>query len=225
VFLMLPRPVVGAAVTFTAMFMFVGGLQVILSRNLDLRGTFVVGLSTLAAVARGVYPAYFMTAPDLIRSMGGSMLSLAAVAALALNSVFRLGATRRASIRLGATPGSLDELERQLRADAEAWGVDGELTDRAVEATRGLIGHLEEARLVQGEVEAKVALDAAELAITLAYAGAPLILPYTSVRHRLLIEEQAFSYSLADLLSGVHPDRMTGRAEGERVAITLSFDR
>jgi hypothetical protein len=57
------------------------------------------------------------------------------------------------------------------------------------------------------------------------YTGAPLVLPHTAVRRRLLFEEQAFSYSLADLLAAVHPDRMTASVRGEQVAVTIAFDR
>jgi xanthine permease XanP len=51
-FLLLPQPVVGAAVTFTASFMIASGIQIILSRNLDSRTTFVVGIATPVALVR-----------------------------------------------------------------------------------------------------------------------------------------------------------------------------
>ena len=107
-FLLLPSPVIGAAVTFTASFMIVSGIEIILSRSIDLRGTFVVGISTLVALARGLVPDYFTSAPTLLRSVAGSMLSLGVVTALALNALFRLGATRKVMVAFEGSPASLD---------------------------------------------------------------------------------------------------------------------
>ena len=69
-----------------------------------------------------------------------------------------------------------------------------------------------------------MACDAAELTLTVSYVGMPLVLPHTGVRRGILLEERAYSYSLADLLAGVHPDRMSGWVRGDRVAIVLAFD-
>jgi xanthine permease XanP len=224
-FLILPQPVVGAAVTFTGSFMIAGGIQVIMSRNLDLRATFVVGIATLVALARGLYPAYFTTAPALVRSAAGSMLSLGVLAAVLLNAAFRIGATRRVTVTLEGAEGSLDQLERTLRGRATAWKLGAATLDRAVSTTRQLIGHLESAGLVRGPAQVSLACDEAELTVTVSYTGAPLVLPHTAVHRRPLLEEQAFSYGLADALTGVHADRMTGRVRRDQVAITLSFDR
>jgi hypothetical protein len=66
--------------------------------------------------------------------------------------------------------------------------------------------------------------DETALDVTISYVGAPLILLHTGVHHRPLVEERAFSYGLADVLTGVHPDRMAGHVRGDQVAITLTFE-
>ena len=223
-FLLLPSPVIGAAVTFTASFMIVSGIEIILSRSIDLRGTFVVGISTLVALARGLVPDYFTSAPTLLRSVAGSMLSLGVVTALALNALFRLGATRKVMVAFEGSPASLDALEHTLRERATGWKLPAELVDRVATTARALIGQVEGAALVRGAAEVDMACDEAQLTVTVSYVGMPLVLPHTGVRHRILLEERAYSYSLADLLAGVHPDRMSGRVHGDRVAIVLAFD-
>jgi xanthine permease XanP len=225
-FLLLPEAVIGATLVFTASFMVASGIEIIISRNLDARATIVVGVSTLVALARAVVPGYFAAlSGPLLQAVTGSMLSLGVVTALLLNGLFRLGATRRLAITFESTPASLETLERTFRARATAWRLPAELVDRAAAVTREVVGHIEEAGLAHGGAEARIAGDAEELTITILYSGAPLVLPHTAVRRRPLLEERAFSYSLADLLTAVHPDRMTASVRGERVAITIAFDR
>jgi xanthine permease XanP len=48
-------------------------------------------------------------------------------------------------------------------------------------------------------------------------------LPNAGVRKHLFLEEEAFSYGLADFLTGVYPDRMEARTEGQNAEIRLIF--
>jgi NCS2 family nucleobase:cation symporter-2 len=53
-FLLLPQPVIGASMVFTSSFMIVGGIQIITSRNVDSRTTYVVGVSLLLGLKRSL---------------------------------------------------------------------------------------------------------------------------------------------------------------------------
>ena len=50
-----------------------------------------------------------------------------------------------------------------------------------------------------------------------------LPLPNVGVRKRFFLEEESFSYGLADFLNGVYPDRMEARCEGQNATIRLIF--
>ena len=55
------------------------------------------------------------------------------------------------------------------------------------------------------------------------YQGALLALPNVGVRKHFFLEEESFSYGLADFLTGVYPDRMESHAEGQNAEIRLIF--
>jgi xanthine/uracil permease len=57
-FLIMPQLVIGALIVFTASFMIAGGIQIILSRSIDTRATYVVGVSLLLGLAREIFPTY-----------------------------------------------------------------------------------------------------------------------------------------------------------------------
>jgi xanthine permease XanP len=65
-FMILPGPVIGATMVFTASFMIAGGIQIIVSRNIDNRTTYVVGVSMLLGLAREIFPSYFKQASPIV---------------------------------------------------------------------------------------------------------------------------------------------------------------
>jgi NCS2 family nucleobase:cation symporter-2 len=60
----MPKPVMAGALFFNGTFMFVGGIQVALSRPLALRGTFLVGVPVLCAFGVLLYPEFFHRLPS-----------------------------------------------------------------------------------------------------------------------------------------------------------------
>ena len=82
---------------------------------------------------------------------------------------------------------------------------------------------LDRAHLVGGDLRAQISYDDFKLIVLIQYAGTLLTLPNVGVRHRSFLEEESFSYGLADFLTGVYPDRMEASAHGNDVSIKLFF--
>jgi NCS2 family nucleobase:cation symporter-2 len=222
-FLMLPEPVIGAAMVFTASFMIAGGIQIIVSRNVDSRTTYVVGVSMLLGLAREVFPGYFKAATPLVHLFTGSMMSIGVASAFLLNLVFRIGATRRVVLAFEREDTSIAGFEQAVRARGRAWFVPAELIERAVATTGQVMQHLAAAGIVTGSPSAEMSYNDLDLTIAIRYRGALLSLPNVGVRKHLFVEEESFSYGLADFLTGVYPDRMEARSEGENAEIRLVF--
>jgi NCS2 family nucleobase:cation symporter-2 len=222
-FLMLPPAVIGASMVFTSSFMIAGGIQIILSRSIDSRTTYIVGVSLLLGLAREIFPQYFKAATPAVHLFTGSMMSIGVASAFLLNLVFRLGARRRAQLTLEDADVPLAEFKRTLDARTRAWSLPVGLGDRAVATTEQVVQHLAEAGLATGPVAVLMSWNDFDLAIAIRYKGALLSLPNVGVRRNIFLEEEAFSFGLADFLTGVYPDRMEARAEGEDAEIRLSF--
>jgi len=56
VFLIMPAPVIGATLIYAVSFMIIAGLQIIMSRMLDARKTFVIGVSLVMGISVFSYP-------------------------------------------------------------------------------------------------------------------------------------------------------------------------
>src|SRR5947207_1873398 len=87
----MPLPVMGAALFFTAAFVFTSGLQMITARMLDARKTLVIGFSFAMSVMADIYNETFMSAPAVFQPILGNSLVLGTVCAVSLNMIMRLG--------------------------------------------------------------------------------------------------------------------------------------
>jgi xanthine permease XanP len=105
VFAIMPAPVMGATLIFALSFMVVAGIQIIMSRMLDARKTFVVGIAMIVGIGVDVAPEIFHTFPHWLQPVFHSSLSAATLLAILLNLVFRVGIASKAGDRTGARPG------------------------------------------------------------------------------------------------------------------------
>jgi len=222
-FLMMPQPVIGAALVFTASFMIVGGIQIIVSRNVDNRGTYVVGVSLLLGLAREIFPAYFKHVAPVLHLLTDSMMSIGVLSAFLLNLIFRIGARRSATFEVEDASASTADIERLFHARGRAWSVPSDIIDRAVGTTEQVLQHLGETELMTGSSSVTMTYDDFDLTISMRYRGALPSFPYVGIRKHFFLEEESFSYGLADFLTGVYPDRMEARAAGENAEIRLIF--
>jgi len=222
-FLLLPQPVIGATMVFTSSFMIAGGIQIITSRNVDSRTTYVVGVSLLLGLAREVFPDYFKRAAPVVHLFTGSMMSIGVMSAFLLNLLFRIGATRSVVFEFENSDRPIEEVDRLLRARGRVWSIAPDVMDRAVATTAQVLQHLDDTGLMTGLPSVVMTYNDFDLRISVRYQGALLSLPNVGVRKRIFLEEESFSYGLADFLTGVYPDRMEARAEGQNAEIRLIF--
>src|SRR3546814_18912051 len=61
---LMPYPVMGAGLLYTSCFLVISGVELLFSRMLDSRRTFVVGLSLLAGIGLDLMPRAFAAAPN-----------------------------------------------------------------------------------------------------------------------------------------------------------------
>ncbi len=221
--LLLPKSVVGAALMFTACFMITGGIQIIVSRNIDARMTYVIGVAMLAGLSREVYGDFYNSLPSWLQPMTSSVLTLGVTTALVLHAIFRIGTRRTASVTIEDPAYSKPVLNRLLKSQGEAWGISSDVLERAEDTTTQVLSYVRDTKLVNGEINLGLTYNEYDLVVTIEYSGTLLSLPNVGVRRNVFLEEESFSYGLADFLIAVYPDRMEATAHGNDVTIRLIF--
>ncbi|MBN9023908.1 MAG: hypothetical protein J0H08_17850, partial [Rhizobiales bacterium] len=93
----LPLGIAGAILVFSAEFLIVSGIQVMLTHGLDPRGGFAVSLALFVGIFSQVNQAYFQRLPDWTHMVTGDMLTVSLVIAIGLTLLFRIGIRQRDS--------------------------------------------------------------------------------------------------------------------------------
>lgn len=194
VFVLMPRPVTGAVLIFSACFMIVVGLQLVMSRLMDARKTFVVGASIIAGLSVDIVPGLYSNLPPALSSLATSSLSLATVVAVLLNVIFRIGISHQAELLLAHDRGLPQRLSRFMTLRGSEWGARRDVVARCINA---LVEFVESARpeiFADQQVSLQVRFDQFHLDAFIRYPGEPLHIPAT----RLQAQRRAEPASMQD---------------------------
>jgi NCS2 family nucleobase:cation symporter-2 len=88
--------VIGALLLFSVIFNLVSGIQILASRMMDARKTFVVGVSVVLGLSVDLLPGAYQSVPGMFLPAFTSSLSVSTISALLLNLLFRIGIAQRA---------------------------------------------------------------------------------------------------------------------------------
>ncbi len=180
---LVPQPVVGAIVVYAAVYMVVSGMSLILNRVLNDRRIFIIGFSVVLGLTSALLPGVYANAPELLRPLLESPLTVSTVVAIVLTQVLRFGAAARTSfeLELGDTRNeSVQEMEvnRTLRKSLE--GIAAEVgaarpfVDRAIDVTAELVAAMRIADCVEGSIWLRARFEDSRLEMTLQYFGLPI---------------------------------------------------
>jgi xanthine permease XanP len=220
----MPKPVMAGALFFNGSFMFVGGIQVALSRPLSLRGTFLIGLPVLCAVGVLLYPDFFHGLPGWLQPITQSAISTATSIAFLLNLVFLLGRWRygRVQIEVHDRAVSRPQVEQFIAAEGKAWKLPAGDTARISDVVGDLLDQIAADGRTEGPIAIRAGWDEYDVSITLRYRGA---LPHTADARpkRDYVEEQAFISGLSGYLSGIHADHVESSVKDDQCEVKLTF--
>ncbi len=122
IFLAMPGPVMGALLIFSVAFMIIAGIQMILSRMLDTRRIFVVGIALIFGLSADMVPQLYGHLPPAIHPLFSSSLSLGAVTVVLLNLILRIGIRRKAMLQIGREALRSPAIVRFTEAQGQQWG-------------------------------------------------------------------------------------------------------
>jgi NCS2 family nucleobase:cation symporter-2 len=220
----MPRPVMGAALMFVAAFIFVNGLQIIASRLLDARRTFVIGLSFIIAIAVDISPAFFRTLPASVQPLVGSSLVAGMITAILLNLTFRIGARRVQSLVLPAGRVDPVALEQFMEANGASWGARRDIINRATFSLAQSIEVIMDSCEPQGPVEVAASFDEFNLDLRVSYVGPPLELPEKRPTNEEIMESEDGQLKLAGFMLRRQADRVRASHNAGRSTVLFHFD-
>ena len=220
-FAAMPPPVMGAALFFTAAFVFTSGLQIITARMLDARKTMVIGFSFAMAVMADIYHNVFMQAPAVLQPIVGSSLVLGTVCAVALNLIMRVGVRQRVTIKLEAGQHNREAVEQFLTEQGSRWAARRDVVNRAI---FGAVQVLEVIGNPPEGVAIEASFDEFNLDLRMRYEGDPLTIPEKRPSPREILSSDEGERLLAGYLLRRSADRISSTGIGPAAEIHLHYD-
>ena len=224
VYVIMPAPVMGATLVFALSFMIVAGMQIIMSRMMDSRKTFVVGVSMIVGLTVDVMPeATFDGLHHYIRPIFSSSLSAATVCAVILNLIMRIGISRKAS--LGLTPGkdASEAIFTFMQRQGGLWGARKEVIHNATAAVNEISEAVSVGELAEGPLSVTVSFDEFNLDVVARYRGRPMDFPEDRPGRAELRAEPGALAHLAGYLVRRYADRVESVEQGGECEVRLHF--
>ena len=228
-FLLVPPEVAGSLLVFTACFMISGGMQIMLSRPVDTRAVYVIGVPTLLALSETVFPGYFRELSRGVRSFIISPLALSLIAAIILTLLFRLGTGQVAGTTWKDSNDAIVSAITLLRDKMQTWKVAASLVETSTAQAREIIDYIVKHHSHHSEGQLRAFYDGLELRVDITYQGSPTAhLPALRHAHPQIggefdDEESAAYVGLRNFLQGLALDRQQIKAQRKSVVVRLFY--
>ena len=220
----MPRPVLGATLWFSACFVFVNGLQIVTSRMLDVRRTFVIGLGFTIGLAVDLHPSLYGTLPGAVQPFASSSLVLGTISALVLNALFRLGVRRTQTLLIDPARRDTSAIGDFMELQGAAWGARRDVIDRATFNLSQSIETIVDSCEPEGSIEVEASFDEFNLNLRVSYAGPPLELPDKRPSNEDIMASEAGQRRLAGFMLRRYADGVQSRYRAGRSTILFHFD-
>lgn len=221
----IPVPVMGAISVYAGAYLMTSGMELMMSRMLDSRRVFMIGLSLSAGVTVLVLPGLPAQAPAWMHPILASPPTAAALLAIGLHMLFRLGTNRTGTLLLepGFSPADITAfLERQ----GAAWGARRDVIMRVGAAA------LEAVEAIRGVSNAPIAIEASfdeyALDLTMRYDGPALTMGAQEVDLQSALDDDEHDIDeamalVSSLMIGRLSDRTRTSSDGRTATLFLHF--
>lgn len=223
-FIMMPPPVMGATLIFAISFMIIAGLQIIASRMLDLRRTFVLGSAIIFGLSADVMPQIYASIHPWIQPVFSSSLALGTITAIVMNLIMRIGISSRSSLELLPGQHSSEEIFTFMEKQGSSWAARREVIMNAAGVLNEVLESVTTLKLAKGPLYVEAIFDELNLDINIAYEGTPLQFPQKPPSPEELLQGDTALGSLSGFLISRQVDRIRSYVKDDHCRILLHFD-
>ena len=200
-----------------------------LSRKIDTRAVYVIGVSTLLAMSENVFPAYFRALPHAIQTFTASPLALCLTFAVGLTLLFRFGTRQSGEIKWTDSKESIDSTLAFLRTRAKAWSVPGDVIELSSDHVTRVIQYILEEDSSRREGVLRASFNGVDLRLEIDYEGrrAEQIpdarQPHVLLENELENEESTAWVGLQNFLRSLAVDRQQLKTQAGQTIIRLFY--
>ncbi|SEM09659.1 nucleobase:cation symporter-2, NCS2 family [Syntrophus gentianae] len=224
VFSIMPKPVMGGALVFMVSFMVISGIQIMTSRMMDVRKTFVVGISLMFGISADIFPGLYRNFHPLLEPFFSSSLAVTTLLAISLNLLFRIGIARREVLELEPGVDSSQTIFAFMENQGAAWGARGEVIQKAKMALNEFFESASHLGIAEGKIVAEVFFDEFNLNITIRYQGTPVEFSDVLLEGEALLDDENAFINLSFRIIQQYADRVESEEKDGQCRVLLHFD-
>ena len=222
--LAVPAPVLGAALIYLSCSLLIGGISIMSSRLLDSRKTFTLGIAFAVAVGTPALAQAGGILPDWMAPVVESPLLAAALVAILVNPVLRLGIRQQVELLIpaGGVPG--EEVSRFIARAGAAWGARREVIERAQGPIAECLDTVAGEAFSQGQTRLTLGFNELALDARISWQGPPMVLSATRpTKAEMLMDEDAPA-RMAGYLVARLAGQVRSRSVGDRSELHMVFE-
>jgi NCS2 family nucleobase:cation symporter-2 len=219
-----PKPIMGAALVFTACFVLINGLKIVMDRMLDSRRILVIGLALMLSISRNVIPDFYAQLPQPIQPFVASDLVIGVIAALVLNAIFRIGIRQRESISIMPSAQAIEQVQHFLEEQGARWSARRDVMARAIFGTAQTLEVVFDQEQEPRPIVVEAVFDEYNLDISLTYEGEPIELSDKRPSDQEIRESEVGTSKLAGYLIRRNADRVNVIHTAARATVKLHFE-
>lgn len=223
-FSIMPIPVMGAAMVFMVSFMIISGVQMMTSRMIDIRRTFVIAVSLVFGLSVDIFPHLYANLHPYLKPLFSSSLAVTTVLAIVLNLIMRIGIARQETLELVSGTDVSQKIFQFMENQGAAWGARREVVYNAMAAMTEFMEATAHVDLADSRIAMTVRFDEYNLDIRIRYEGEPMAFPTERPDKTELRQDPGAVARLAGYLVRQYADRITATQEGKQCFIDLHFN-
>ncbi|MBP2627129.1 MAG: UraA [Firmicutes bacterium] len=224
IFAIMPEPVMASILMLAIVFVTPAGMQICTSRMLDARRTFVLGLAFTIGLSVEMFPGIESSLPLYLQPLLKSSLSAAAVSAILLSLLFRIGIAKHQVVEMKPGAISSEDIAEFMENNGAAWGARREVINRAAIAINEFMESAAELGLATGAVKVDASFEEFNLDIDMYYEGMLMEFPNIRPTEAELLEDETAFIKLSGFLIKRHVDWLKTDCKNSTCRIQFHFD-
>lgn len=224
IFIIMPKPVMGATLIYAVSFMIISGFQIVMSRMLDSRKIFVVGISLIFGLSADMVPGIYDNIHSWLQPIFSSSLSLGAVTAVVLNLLMRIGIKKKQSLIIDTRQDYSNQISDFMNKLGGQWGARSSVMYDATAVMNEFMEFVPELEMKSPIIKIHVSFDEFNLNIEIEYEGKRLILRDTKPTKESIVNEQEGPALLAGYLIQHISDDVSLTSKNNKELVIIHFD-
>lgn len=224
VFSIMPRPVMGGALVYMVSFMVISGIQIMTSRMIDNRRTFIIAVSLIFGMSVDIFPGLYQHVHPYLKPFFSSSLTVTTVLAVGLNLVMRIGISRKGTLEL--TPGvdSSDNIFRFMEDLGTVWGARKDVIYKAMAAINEFTEAIAYYGLKDRKIGVSAVFDELSLNIRINYEGEMMEFPAERPDMGEIVADPGALARMSGFLVNHYADRVKIQRNGDKCHVDLHFE-